>query len=327
MGAEEVAPNVYISKHPLPRGRSKSWNGYLGSVVGQAVLAAVSSSGPGFSPNSVHSLFLKPISMESEVTWKVVETATGKTFCHRNVKAYQRNDLVYMANVSLTRKNCYSSIDAEYTAYVERLRERRLLQSQRDRVEHEQDIDDDNEDEKVISKPFYFETPYPDVLKKVNLEKSNMSSVLKHQLSSKDISIEVIEANEQTDEAESVLPRINCFARLGQNSKIDNHAFQFVALAVLLDISMFSNLQKNKSMSSSKFFAGSVNSSLNQTLYIHDTNFDCTHWFGYSVKQARSVNDRIILEAEIFNDEGFHVATVIQEGHIGAKNLDRTMKL
>lgn len=334
LGVKQVGPHEYISNHPLTKPHPLARGVYGGNIVGQSVLVAIRSAPAGFVPNSIHSFFLKAILGDAPVVWKVAELANGKSFCHRNVQAFQDGDLKYTVNISLTRKNSHKAIEKQYNEYIAMVQKREQERQERRKKGElvEDDDDDDDDDEKVIPKPFHFQTPYPDWLKNADLDALPTDYKTKLRLMFHKVPVEFVDLERTKSEAlvAAANRKISYFVRLGDdNVHLKDPAFQFVGLTVLLDLMFLSRLARvlrvpNVDMEA---LAHYVSVSLDHTVYIHDTDFDCTQWLGFSFRAVRFVNDRVLLEAEMYNARGDHVASVIQEGLVFFNGLEEDAKL
>ncbi|KAI5960016.1 SEN34 [Candida theae] len=101
----EIDKHTFRGVAPLKKPRKESRGVYGGNIAAQCVVVAMRSAPPGYTPNSLHSYFLKAVDEESPLVWKIDDVSTGKSFATRNVLALQNNIVVFSAVVSLTTKN------------------------------------------------------------------------------------------------------------------------------------------------------------------------------------------------------------------------------
>lgn len=55
------------------------------------------------------------------------------------------------------------------------------------------------------------------------------------------------------------------------------------------------------------------NASLDHSVYFHDDDFDVTKWCTTFMKVSRICNDRALIKAEIYSNNGLHIASIVQE--------------
>lgn len=358
LGVREVNRCEYVSLHPPTKPHPSALGVYGDNIVGQSLLVAIRSSPEGFTPNSLHTYFLRDVSRDELISWKVTELTNGRTFCHRNIKAYQSGDLKYIASVSLTKKNTHQKMVTEYEQYMDKVQareakmrekmEKKRLEFATGSVRQESangesmtsvrggqadcGDNDKDEDEKAISKPFEFQTPYPDWLKSSHLDTFPIDQKTKLLLLFHKVPHEIIilESTKGEDQVPAANRRVSCFVRLGGGKvKITDPAFRFVGLAELLELMFLSRVASvlqilNVDMTA---LAHLESVSLDHTIYFHDTDFDCTNWLGLSFRAARFVNGRVLLEAEMYNSKGIHIATVIQERLVCFYGVEEHAKL
>ena len=58
-------------------------------------------------------------------------------------------------------------------------------------------------------------------------------------------------------------------------------------------------------------------------MYFHDTDFDVTNGWDSVSKMSIFPNNRALLEGEMYNEKGVHVATIIQEGLVHFNGIER----
>lgn len=107
-GVTKIGPNTYRGNRPLTKPDRRSRGVYGGNLCGQAVLVAMEAWPPEFKPHSFHSYFVKAVRDDEPLTWKVQEVSTGRTFANRSLQALQLGNIVFTAEVSLTKKNSIS---------------------------------------------------------------------------------------------------------------------------------------------------------------------------------------------------------------------------
>lgn len=316
-------------------------NSNKNDLLAQALSAVMQSLPREFTPNSLHCLFLQ-LPKDAPTTWKVWETSSGNAFCHRNVKGYQNDELCLSMNVSVTNRNSHKALENKYDLYLETIQKRRQTSgnedlrhmngteiNNNDQVNSESD-DDDDEDEKVVNKPFFFETLFQPLEKHKDLFSTTKKSWQVRSLGNNEKSIEYVDLGPSICE-QNLPPKVkgNFLIRLGDKMTTQNNSekLQFVPLATMLDPFYLFFLANHICRDIAGFkFSVSGSHSVSHAMYFHDTDFDCTHWSGLSISVSRLVDFTFILEADLFNDQGRHIATIILEGLLG-RNMETNTKL
>lgn len=322
LGLNQTGKDTFVSKHPLTKPHEDSRGVYGGNLAGQALLAALKTVPQGFTPHSLHSFFVKAVLDQRTVDWNVEEVSNGKNFCNRIVRGSQKGDVRYVANISLTRKNSMKDAEKEYHEYMAAQRKR----------EEEGTPDDDDDDDPVPPKPFSFSTPYPTWLKGVDKDRLDVDvrcalRMIYHKVTQQMLSLQGTEHEESVPALERVL---SFFVQLGNGDvTITDPMFQFVGLAVISDSLFLTRLARLLRIPTVDLnqMAHYYSVSLDHTIYFHDTAFDVTQWMAYAFKALRFANNRVLLEAEMYNGSGQHVATVIQEGLVHFNGLEESAKL
>lgn len=326
-GRPEGDAHVFVLNHTLTKPQKRSKGVYGGNLAGQALLAAIKTVPEGFTPHSLHSHFVKSVSDQHRVKWTVEEVSNGKTFCNRSVKAWQNKSIRYIANVSLTRNNSFKQAEREYYDYEERIAKRKQEAAARG-----EEFDPDDDDEPVKLKPFSFQTPFPRWLQEerredMMVDKKSANRYIYHKIPHQFVSLEDTKYEDRVPVTER---KMSFFVRLGDGDlKIKDPAFQFVGLGVLSDSLFLTRLARILRISSVDLNrAGHYFSvSLDHVIYFHDSEFDCTKWVGFGYKAVRLTNNRTLLEAEMYNEAGQHVATIIQEGLVHFNGLEKEVHL
>lgn len=317
-GIRKTGPHTYQSNHKLMKPHPKSRGVYGGNLAGQALLVAIKSAPDGFTPHSLHSFFVKSASDTQGITWVVEENSNGKSFCNRTIKAVQEGETKYIANVSLTKKNSVKAAEKEFEEYEQRRKQA--------------GNEDDEDDEPRVSKPFTFQTPYPSWLTnldidKIPTDKRAKSRFIFHKVPQQMFSLE----DTKEEDAIPVTERkLSFYVRLGDDDlEITDPAYQFVGMGVLSDSLFLTRLARVMRISTVNLadVAHYFSVSLDHIMYFHDVDFDCTKWMGYGFKAVRLVNNRVLLEGEMYSEDGKHVATIIQEGLVHFNGLEKFAKL
>ncbi|CAI5756474.1 unnamed protein product [Candida verbasci] len=334
-GVDKVSDNKYVSKKPMYLPTASSKGAYGGNLCGQALLVAMKSAGSEFKPHSIHSYFVRPTLPNLSITWEVEEISNGKTFCNRNIKAIQNNVIVFIASISLTRKNSYKESMDKYNEYYSKIQ-----QKGKDDDSTEEDEDDDSSTAPV--KPFVFQTPQHEWLtrSKEELENLPIRDIESSMLVYIKFVPEFIELNKTKSEDSLTVPdrKLSFLVKWGiENEQGFNQPltnltpeYQFVGLAFLSD-SLFLNsltrILRIEDFQVNNHTASFDSVSLDHIVYFHDDDFDVRQWMGYSFKAIRFAHNRVVVEGEIFNEKGTHIATIIQEALVELNGTEKGAKL
>ncbi|CAX43819.1 Acyl-CoA thioesterase Tes3p, putative [Candida dubliniensis CD36] len=267
-GVTKIGHNTYRGNRPLTKPDRRSRGVYGGNFCGQAVLVAMKSSPPEFKPHSFHSYFVKAGRDDEPVTWKVEEVSTGRTFANRLLQAIQFGNIVFTAEVSLTKKNSISKTKSAEN-----------------------------------KPPISFETPIGKTFEAYN----NVSLPI---IPNDSVLIDYRQFPEQLDS-----DKISYSLKWGNNNQNSwdmlhaNKDYQFVGLAILSDILDVSVFLKHLGYQGKPQF----NASLDHSVYFHDDDFDVTKWCTTFMKVSRICNDRALIKAEIYSNNGSHIASIVQE--------------
>ncbi|ABN65997.2 predicted protein [Scheffersomyces stipitis CBS 6054] len=298
-GIVKTGDFTFKGKEPLQKPAAAARGAYGGNIAGQAVLVAIRSSPEGFFPHSLHSYFVKPVSSTAVVDWEVEEISSGKNFCNRAVKGSQDGELKFFANVSLTKRNSF----------------------------------------KTILRPLSFQTPQHDwfdrnKVQDIPLDTRGACNLVYHKLPEEMHDLQLTGREDSIPAAER---RVSYYTQWGiENEGGVNQPltgvtkeFQFVGLAVISDALFLTRLARVLRVEGVdlKDFVHYFSVSLDHIIYFHDEDFDTTKWMQFSFKAVRLVNNKALLEAEMYDSKGVHVATVIQEGLVHFNGLESHAKL
>ncbi|KAK6204819.1 thioesterase-like superfamily-domain-containing protein [Scheffersomyces amazonensis] len=322
-GVIQVNESKYIGKKPLTKVAPAVRGAYGGNIAGQAILVAIKSSPPGFKPHCLHSYFVKPVNSEEPVEWDVEIISKGKNFCNRSVKGSQGGEIKYFANISLTRKNSNKEAQQKYDEYVKK----------------QEEGQDDDEDEEVVQKPFGFQTPYHPWFSKykpedIEVDPRGVNILVYHKIIPALVDLKLSPEEEKIPVAER---RLAYYVKWGieneqgfnQPLKNVDDTYKYVGLGVISDSLFLTRLARALRLRDVNLndMAHYFSVSLDHIIYFHDDDFDVTKWMGFAFKAVRFVNKRVVLEAEMYNDKGVHVATLVQEGLVHLNGIEASAKL
>ncbi|RLV95966.1 Peroxisomal acyl-coenzyme A thioester hydrolase 1 [Spathaspora sp. JA1] len=335
-GVRYLAKDRYCGVKPLVRPAPDSRGVFGGNLAGQAILVAIKSSPSGFKPHSLHSFFVRAANDQEVVNWEVEEVSNGNNFVNRSVRGFQSGVMVYIANISLTKRNSHKEAKQKYDDFVI---EQKARESEKAKDADGEDNEDDDDSEPAPPKPFVFQTPYHDWFKKYNIDQLPVSDhesnlLIYHKILPEFTSLNLTPEEETvgvTDRRLSFLVKWGINQEQGFNQPLINvdDKFQFVGLANLSDsmyLDTLLRILRVKDLDLSKkheYFSVS----LDHSIYFHDDDFDVTQWIGFSYKAIRFAHNRVVIEGEMYNDKGIHIATIVQEGLVQFNGTERGAKL
>lgn len=325
-GVTKISDNKYVGVKPLIKPSPQSRGAFGGNLAGQALLVAIRSCPEGFSPHSLHSYFIRAASVEIPVEWEVEIISNGKSFSNRAVKGIQEGVVVYMANISLTKKNSYKEALQKHEEYYAKIQQRGKD------GDVDEDIDEDDE-EPGPPKPFGFQTPPSNLLKKYDIDQLPVSAMESTLLLYYKFPPEFVKLSESLQE--NSLPtaerRLTALAKWGIENEQGynqpltnlNKDFQFVGLANVTDglyLGTLLRLFRVKDVDPKIHSNDYSGISLDHVIYFHDDDFDVTKWMEFSYKCTRYANDKVDFEGEIYNNKGVQVASFFQQGLVRFEN-------
>lgn len=276
--AEQIGPHKFKGKAPLAKPHVRNRGAFGGNLVAQAVLIAMKTSPPGFKPHSLHSYFVKGVNDLTPLEWNVDEISNGKSFVNRIVKGIQEGVVVYVANISLTSRNSHA------------------------------------EAIKNGESPFQFQTPEDPSVQNVKVQEIPLNhtneKLFLHLKTSPDLHRSTtIEPNRKYSYwVKWGVPKSD--NNIEDLQKVDP-TYQFLGLSSISDWIWLEFLIKHIGIDTSQLPRHTV--SLDHSIYFHDDDFDPTKWMTYSLKLVRISHNRVLVEGEIYNDKGVHVASIVQE--------------
>ena len=105
-----VSDSSFITQNgapPPPGGKGV----FGGQLVAQSLWAAILTSGPAFEPSSMQCYFVVKGDTTKNIRYAVESLREGTNFEHRQVRAYQLNRLVFVANVLLHKSATFQALE------------------------------------------------------------------------------------------------------------------------------------------------------------------------------------------------------------------------
>lgn len=304
----------FISNCPFDEIKSlQTQHGYSGYLIGQALVVAIKSSPEGFTPHSLNSLFTNTLDAGKVINWETDEINNGKTFVNRTIRAVQNGRIVYIANVSLSRRNSIREANQKYQEYIEL----------------KKGDDDDDDEGQAVKKPFGFQTPFPKWLKEYTPDNDKLTTTALDELIELRVPPQL--DNFALAKSEGKQPvtnrKLSLYAKLTPTSTSEK-GFNYLGLALISDSVMLSKLRRILRIDDTKtLYTNKSIRRLDHLIYFHDVDFDPSNWVAFSFNILRISNNRALLEGEIFNEQGVHVCTVFQEGLVTVSDLELRARL
>lgn len=324
-GVNETGENKYVGKRPLLKPLGGVRGAYGGNIAGQALLVAMKSCPPEMTPHSFHLYFVKAVLEDSPMNWEVTHVSDGRNFNNRLVKGFQDGKLKYVAIISLTKRNSFAREQGKYDKWAE---ERRKAGKPVAVSIEDDDIDD------MPLKPFLLQTPFRpkwvNSPKEVEINTDGQEYLTYHKFPKQLYDLSLTKEEEKLDPTDRKLSWYQQFGcdEDGVNQPIVgmNKQYQHVGLAVISDLWLMALLARTLRLDVGEGLIYSC-VTLDHVIYFHDDDFDVTKWMGFSQRTLRYANSRLLCEAEVYNDKGVHVATLVQEALVDIRNVIRDHKL
>ncbi|KAG7665874.1 uncharacterized protein J8A68_000497 [[Candida] subhashii] len=315
-GLKQISSHTYRGNLPLQKPMKKARGAYGGNLVAQAVAVAIKSSPHGFRPHSLHSYFVKAVNDQDVVDYDVEEISNGKSFVNRAIKAKQNGQVVYTANISLTKNNSHLEAWKRYN-----------------------EAKANNHPNAEQLKPFEFSTPPHDWFDKYEIEKlpigaANANLLFYHKVFPELVDLELTKHEEKIPIAErkfSYMVKWGIENEQGFNQPLTNvdPDFKYVGLASLSDSIFLTRLMRVLRIEGVDHtdLVHYFSVSLDHSLFFHDDDFDVTKWMGVTFKVSRCGHNRVLIEGKIYNHKKIHVATFVQEGLVQFGGREEGAKL
>ncbi|KAK6875974.1 Acyl-coenzyme A thioesterase 8 [Candida tropicalis] len=328
----KVSDTKYVGVKPLVKPHPTVRGVFGGNLAGQALLVAMKTCDPEFSPHSLHSYFIRAGSDTIPVEWDVQVVSDGNSFCNRSVKGIQNGVVIYIASISLTRRNSYKVAMKKYEDYHAEIRQRA-----KDGDVDEGEEEDDEDDENAPQKPFVFQTPNHKWIKDHDIDSLPVTDMESNLLLYYKFPPELLKLDSSKDE--EGLPvferRMSALVRWGIDNEQGfnqplvnlNKSFQYVGLANITDGLYLGTLNRILRINDLNLDERAINYqslSLDHIIYFHDDDFDVTKWMDMSYRCTKLTHNRVLFEGEIYSDKGVQVASFIQEGLV--KFQDKHLK-
>lgn len=270
-----------------------------GALVGQSLHAAILTVGEGFVPHSLHSYFLAAATGDIPLTYKVDRLRDGRTFQQREVRAFEKDQLVFILTTSFCLKN---------------LNELRR-----------------NPPQLTLTKP----TPrvsFADFVKpRIALKWAIESGKEIAAMSPEKHYARFYDYRKKNGPVDFLVP-LNHYELLSHEDHEDHHKkdheivsdvygkvyhpitksyFHYIAFAYYSDMYILSATMRNHRR---PYDASIINLSLDHSMYFHK-EFDANQWLLFRVGHPRAIDSRMIGYGELYDDHEL-CATVVQEGFV-----------
>lgn len=292
---DRLSDNVLKGKYPLEPYEETLEAVFGGELVTQTVLAAWRTiDDVAFSPHSVHSYFVKAASSKTPLRFEVDTNSQGKTFINKSVKVFQDdgNELIYVMNCSFVRNNNSLNKKLRYT------------KGETTRV------------------PFEFsKTPNEIFQQYINENIDNLDSLVIIQNNNELLHLAVpllfMDVDKEKIESNAVGDReLGFFVKIADqlpNDPREALKMKFCGLCYISDGFFLGSILRALGVPLTPETFQFFRVSLDQSIYIHDNDFDSTQWLFCDYRFHRMVNERVLCVVTYFDRDGKLIATVIQE--------------
>lgn len=325
----KVSDTKYVGVKPLVKPYPEVRGVFGGNLAGHALLAAMRSCDLEFSPHSLHSYFIRAGSETVPVEWEVQTISNGNTFCNRSVKGSQNGVVIYIANISLTKRNSYKSALKKYEDYHSQVRQRATDGD----IEEEEAEEEGDDDDDAPPKPFVFQTPTHKWIQDRDIDSLPVTDMESNLLLYYKLPPELVKLDSSVEEDNLPVTerRMSALARWGIENEQGfnqplvnlNKSFQYVGLANITDglyLGTLNRILRIDDLTLDERASNYQSLSLDHIIYFHDDDFDVTKWLEFTFRCSRFSHNRVVFEGEIYNDKGVQVASIIQEGLVKFKD-------
>lgn len=291
---KKISENVYEGKYPLESFMEGARGTYGGEFIAQSIIAAWETvEDPGFTPNSMHSYFVRAGNCDSVMRYEVLRSNDGRNFANRTVQCYQSatNQLCFTLIISFAKNN---SAKEKAIAYENDTTGKITPQFG------------------FQSSPQYFLKKYRDHLNKLPYfqhTNENLQHILPKEFIDTKLTATIFNRKEPGDRKLGVFVRVNDDLTLAKNAT----KTKFASLGFASDSFWLSTIIRVLGLPVSGKYLNFFRVSLDHSIWFHDKDFDPTEWMFMDFKFTRLENDRLLAHCQVFTLEGVCVATVTQE--------------
>ncbi|KAK6465304.1 thioesterase-like superfamily-domain-containing protein [Scheffersomyces coipomensis] len=295
--------DTYEGVNPLTKPMPRSRGVYGGNLCGQAIVVALETVPADFVPHSLHSYFVKAGDDKIVCQYKVEKLSDGRNFANRLIKVLQNNDLKYIVMISLTKKNSMSNSIKEYNLNADKklplpIEFQKEINSEFFKYSRDELPTYDNFE---INNIFQYKFPPNYIDHKLNDNE--------HQVSAADRELSFwIRINDDST-GKSLTPYK--YAGFGLIS-------DSVFLSSLSRVLHLPNYENGLPIDSGPGHFFSV--SLDHSIYFHDDAFEPKDWIYVTFKTPRFSNNRAMLTAHYYDQNGKLFASIVQEGLVFFRN-------
>lgn len=285
---------TFIGNQPLMKPSPNSRGVFGGNLCAQALLVAQETVDKSFVPHSLHSYFVKAGCDQTICSYEVETLSSGKIFANRLIRVIQNHELKYIIMVSFTKKN---SIDTSKRDY----HQGKTSQSP---LEYQLPVNSDFYKYKLLDMETRFDFDHgrnlchkflPNFVdKNLNLDEESKSA------GERDLSFWI---------------KINDY-KLSKKFKypgfgIISDSIFLTSVSRILHLPLQNDFPIGATGAKNDHF---LSVSLDHSIYFHDDKFDPTNWTFVNFKTPRFCNNRVLIQAGYYDQNGKLFASVVQEG-------------
>lgn len=302
LGVKTVAPDVYENKAPL-KVPFAGVGVFGGTLVAQALNAALHTVDSKFVPISMHCNFLIAVRPDSQCSYRVERVRDGRNFCTRQVRAFQADRCAFLTTISFQSNQPEGSSSKAGRP-----------------INHHRAPPTVGKDIEPLDECF----PQPQLIKEW-LERAPENPRLQRARKNPQLMVDKYE-----EEAfEWFLPRdlfdLSLVSQEQKNQRpsdrsisyyvkarepIETAKDQYVGLAYISD---YFFLNMNSRLNMREMYSPKFSVSLDHSIYFHE-RFDLHQWTTFTIRSLRCGDNRALMMGEFFTAEGKLAATIVQEG-------------
>ncbi|KAI3405727.1 hypothetical protein KGF56_001333 [Candida oxycetoniae] len=301
---------IYEGVYPVEPFREDARGTYGGDFITQGLNACWESVGRGtFQPHSLHSYFVKPGSVESNLRWEILKISDSRNFSNRLALAYQihTNQLVFTLQASFTKENDLNKKEEDYL---------KLLSSGGE----------------IKAIPFHFKRS-PN--KRFFKYKDQIDDLMYFEHTNNNIAhavpLEIFQYTKNFNMKDAGNEELALFVKVLDDYSLgkDQTRQSFLGLAFESDALWLATLVKAIGLPLGADDKDFFRVSLDHSLYFHDLNFDSSKWLYLDYRFLSMGNNRILAVVNFYTLEGKAIATAVQEayGFLPKQMIERSRKL
>ncbi|CCH45145.1 Acyl-coenzyme A thioesterase 8 [Wickerhamomyces ciferrii] len=299
----KIKPDVFINKERayVPPGARGVFGGTL---IAQSLWAAIKTVPEGFVPSSLHSYFLSGPDDKSPIYYHVHRLRDGNKFISREVKAYQKDVLMFTQSLSFTLADLGNSKPKKQLTLSKSV--------PKDLKPFDQFLSSEDSFRQVIKDNIASFKPTASAIIH-NFLKRFKQGALDYRLTT-DFWKSGREAGHPDEHKDADDIHVDMYVKVKE--QIQDPMFHYVAEAYYSDSYLLVTTMK---FHKRPLYSAFMSVSLDHTLYFHKP-IEANDYNLFTVEHEKSGDNRTLLKGNLFNRNGELLTTIIQEGLIVLKD-------